>query len=196
MSVKSQFPHAFERWELLSSRWEGMTSYWLGRLEENSEEIARSPVELQLARQVADLSAAGANLFHAVVELQRLRAASERKFQRWFVENRKHQDRHKELTRMLEEALRSERAKRAMNSVEYQDSDQVIVALRREVAELQKELAISKDECRRAWEELGKREVEDRERILSLRSGNATVVGGVEVVPLQATAGEVSVVDS
>ena len=77
---RSSFPHAFERWETLSAHWEGLTSFWIRRLEENSNEVNREPISQQLARQVTDLSAAGANLFHAVVELQRLRASSERKF--------------------------------------------------------------------------------------------------------------------
>ena len=70
----SSFPHAFERWETLSSHWEGLTSYWIRRLEGKTDEMNREPLNQQLARQVTDLSAAGANLFHAVVELQRLRA--------------------------------------------------------------------------------------------------------------------------
>ena len=82
-SGRSAFPHAFERWENLSSHWEGLTSYWVRRLQENSNELNDKPLNQQMARQITDLSAAGANLFHAVVELQRLRASSERKFQRW-----------------------------------------------------------------------------------------------------------------
>jgi hypothetical protein len=46
-----------------------------------------------MSRQITDLAAAGANLFQALIELQRLRASSERKFQRWFFETRADQER-------------------------------------------------------------------------------------------------------
>jgi hypothetical protein len=98
----SNFPHAFERWETLSSHWEGLTSYWVRRLEENSDHLKEKPIAEQMGRQITDLSAAGANLFHAVVELQRLRASSERKFQRWFSE-----------TKLEQERARAERDERA-----------------------------------------------------------------------------------
>ncbi|UZP37516.1 hypothetical protein NXS19_005332 [Fusarium pseudograminearum] len=94
---RNSFPHAFERWETLSAHWEGLTSYWIRKLEQNKDEMNRDPLNQQLARQVTDLSAAGANLFHAVVELQRLRASSERKFQRWFFETRGELERAQEV---------------------------------------------------------------------------------------------------
>jgi hypothetical protein len=53
------------------------------------------------------------------------------------------------------------------------------------VAEMKRELQISKEEARRAWEELGRREQEERERTMSLREGHPTLVGGVQVVPMQ-----------
>ena len=43
---------------------------------------------------------------------------------------------------------------------------------------------ISKEEARRAWEELGRREQDERDRMLSLKNGRTTYVGGVEVVPM------------
>lgn len=49
---------------------------------------------------------------------------------------------------------------------------------------MQKELQISKEEARRAWEELGRREQEERDRTISLQQGNPTIVGGVQVVPM------------
>jgi hypothetical protein len=85
---RTSFPHAFERWESLSMEWEGLTSHWIQRMERHSAQYADDPIVKQLATQVQDLSAAGSNLFYAVVELQRLRASSERKFQRWFFETR------------------------------------------------------------------------------------------------------------
>ena len=108
----SGFPHAFERWETLSSHWEGVTSYWIRKIESNTEETRDQPLLQQLSRHTTDLAAAGANLFHAVVELQRLRASSERKFQRWFYETRKESEREKEVNAALEHAIVSERQAR------------------------------------------------------------------------------------
>ncbi|OBT77751.1 hypothetical protein VF21_03811 [Pseudogymnoascus sp. 05NY08] len=180
----STFPHAFERWETLSAHWEGLTSYWIRRLEENTNEIQRDPISSQLSRQVTDLSAAGANLFHAVVELQRLRASSERKFQRWFFDTRAEQEKMAERQGMLDTLLQSERQGRAaaiqaavQKESEKNNSEKLI-------NELKRELQISKEEARRAWEELGRREQEERERTASLRDGQPTLVGGVQVVPM------------
>ncbi|RDW77445.1 hypothetical protein BP6252_05498 [Coleophoma cylindrospora] len=182
--TRSSFPHAFERWETLSAHWEGLTSFWIRRLEENTAEINRDPLSQQLSRQVTDLSAAGANLFHAVVELQRLRASSERKFQRWFFETRADAERAQEVQAMLEATLEEERRGRA-------DAIADAVAVEREktnsdklLADMKRELQISKEEARRAWEELGRREQEERERTMSLRDGQPTLVGGVQVVPM------------
>lgn len=195
------FPHAFERWETLSSHWEGLTSYWIRRLQNNSDEMNREPLNQQLARQVTDLSAAGANLFHAVVELQRLRASSERKFQRWFFDTRAEQERARETQARLENEARVERKAHADAVAEltrlqneretvYQDrgaTDQVLGELKAkdmEVKEMRRELHISKEEARRAWEELGRCEDEERDRTRSLRNGEPTLVGGVQVVPM------------
>lgn len=197
----SSFPHAFERWETLSSHWEGLTSYWIRRLQNNSDEMNREPLNQQMARQVTDLSAAGANLFHAVVELQRLRASSERKFQRWFFDTRAEQERARELQGRLENDLRTERQLhsdavaelarlRNAKDTSHQDrgaTDQVLAEVRAkdtEVKETRRELQISKEEARRAWEELGRREQEERDRTISLRNGEPTLVGGVQVVPM------------
>ncbi|KAL9127904.1 MAG: hypothetical protein Q9217_003314 [Psora testacea] len=193
-SNTSSFPHAFERWEQLSSHWEGLTSFWIRRLEQNKEDLDREPLNQQMARQVTDLSAAGANLFHAVVELQRLRASSERKFQRWFFETRAEQERARETQAKLEEQLRSERQARtetATNSARYDNEIKAAYAAKSvtdvQVKEMRRELAISKDEARRAWEELGRREQEERDRTKSLRDGQITVVGGLQVVPMAQT---------
>ena len=190
-SNTSSFPHAFERWEQLSSHWEGLTSFWIRRLEQNKEDLDREPLNQQMARQITDLSAAGANLFHAVVELQRLRASSERKFQRWFFETRTDQERARETQAKLEEQLRSERQARtetATTSARYDNEIKAAYAAKSvadvQVKEMRRELAISKDEARRAWEELGRREQEERERTKSLRDGQITVVGGLQVVPM------------
>jgi hypothetical protein len=187
-ATQSSFPHAFERWETLSSHWEGLTSYWIRRLEENSREIDKDPISSQLSRQVTDLSAAGANLFHAVVELQRLRASSERKFQRWFFETRAEQERAQEVNAMLEQSLQEERASRseainkAVEEAAARNHDKILLE------EMKRELQISKEEARRAWEELGRREQEERERTASLREGQPTLVGGVQVVPMMSGA--------
>ncbi|KAF2643532.1 hypothetical protein P280DRAFT_497104 [Massarina eburnea CBS 473.64] len=183
-STSSSFPHAFERWETLSSHWEGLTSYWIRKLEQNTDEVRKEPLAQQMSRQITDLSAAGANLFHAVVELQRLRASSERKFQRWFYEHRQEQERAQEREAQLENALRMERETRTVSTSDY---DRVVTEKKnaeRMVQEMRRELQISKEEARRAWEELGRRAQEERDRTSSLREGEPTVIGGVQVVPM------------
>ena len=182
--TRSSFPHAFERWETLSAHWEGLTSYWIRKLEQSKEDINRDPLSQQLARQVTDLSAAGANLFHAVVELQRLRASSERKFQRWFFETRAELERAQEVNAMMEKALERERQDRADAIRDAIDHERGSSKAQKQLAEMRKELSISKEEARRAWEELGRREQEERDRTLSLQSGHPTIVGGVQVVPM------------
>lgn len=182
---RTRFPNAFERWEDLSAHWEGIVSSFIHRMQNNADELAGKPMERQMARQIEDLSAAGANLFHAVVELQRLRASSERKFQRWFFETRNEQEQAQERQAELERQLRAEREARTQSSTS-------IEAVRAEksradglLKEMQRELQISKEEARRAWEELGRREQEERERTIALRSGEPTLIGGVQVVPMQ-----------
>ncbi|OLN96400.1 hypothetical protein CCHL11_00708 [Colletotrichum chlorophyti] len=181
---RNSFPHAFERWETLSAHWEGLTSFWIRRLEQNNQDIDRDPVNQALSRQVTDLTAAGANLFHAVVELQRLRASSERKFQRWFFETRAELERAQEVNAMLESALEEERRARETAVQAAIQKERHHSANDERVKEMKKELQISKEEARRAWEELGRRENEERERTLSLQSGQPTILGGVQVVPM------------
>ena len=191
-STTSSFPHAFERWETLSSHWEGLTSFWIRRLEQNKDDLDREPLNQQMARQVTDLSAAGANLFHAVVELQRLRASSERKFQRWFFETRAEQERFRESQSKFEQRIQEERSAAATNAhadlSRIQKERDAAVSQRKTaeilVREKNRELAIAKEEARRAWEELGRREQEERDRTQSLKKGLATSVGGVHVVPM------------
>ncbi|KAL9088328.1 MAG: hypothetical protein Q9165_006253 [Trypethelium subeluteriae] len=185
-STTNSFPHAFQRWEDLSSHWEGLTSYWIRRLDTNTEELRREPLAQQMSRQITDLSAAGANLFHAVVELQRLRASSERKFQRWFFETRAEQEKLNEEKAQLERQLRDERKIREEGGGMMEEARKERRTAERMVAEMRRELQISKEEARRAWEELGRREQEERERTLSLREGQPTLVGGVQVVPMAA----------
>ena len=190
-STTSSFPHAFERWETLSSHWEGLTSFWIRRLEQNKDDLDREPLNQQMARQVTDLSAAGANLFHAVVELQRLRASSERKFQRWFFETRAEQERSRENQSKFEQRIQEERSA-ATNAhadlAKIQKERDAAISQRKTadilVREKNRELSIAKEEARRAWEELGRREQEERDRTLSLKKGLATSVGGVHVVPM------------
>jgi hypothetical protein len=136
-----------------------------------------------MSRQITDLSAAGANLFHAVVELQRLRASSERKFQRWFYDHRQEQERAQEREAQLENQLREERVTR---NQAVADMERLVTEKRnaeRSVQEMKRELQISKEEARRAWEELGRREQEERDRVFSLREGQPTMIGGVQVLP-------------
>jgi hypothetical protein len=188
-SATSTFPHAFERWETLSSHWEGLTSYWIRRLEQNTDEVRREPLAQQMSRQITDLSAAGANLFHAVVELQRLRASSERKFQRWFYEHRQEQERAQEREAQLVTSLEQEREARKEAETNAERMATEKKNAERAVTEMKRELQISKEEARRAWEELGRREQEERDRTFSLREGQPTWVGGVQVVPREQTMG-------
>ncbi|KAI1259887.1 hypothetical protein F5Y18DRAFT_420496 [Xylariaceae sp. FL1019] len=185
---RNSFPHAFERWETLSAHWEGLTSFWIRRLEQNATEIQNDQIAQQLSRQVTDLSSAGANLFHAVVELQRLRASSERKFQRWFYETRADLERMHEVTGVLEATLEEERRSKEdaiqKSVTEALETQRVSAKSDRRLKEMQKELIISKEEARRAWEELGRREQEERDRTASLQQGQPTIVGGVQVVPM------------
>lgn len=181
---RNSFPSAFERWETLSAHWEGLLSFWLRKLKQNADEINNDPVSKHLARNVEDLSSAGANLFHAVVELQRLRASSERKFQRWFFDTRTEIERHQEVTAMLEAALEKERQSRAEAVREALERERGNSRTEKQISELRKELQISKEEARRAWDELGRREQEERDRTASLQQGHPTIVGGVQVVPM------------
>ncbi|RAR15437.1 Essential protein Yae1 [Stemphylium lycopersici] len=183
-STTSNFPHAFERWETLSSHWEGLTSYWIRRLEQNTDEVRREPLAQQMSRQITDLSAAGANLFHAVVELQRLRASSERKFQRWFYEHRQDQEKAQEREAQLREEINKEHEARLEAEANMERMATEKKNAERAVTEMKRELQISKEEARRAWEELGRREQEERDRTFSLREGQPTLVGGVQVVPM------------
>ncbi|KIW07537.1 hypothetical protein, variant [Verruconis gallopava] len=183
----SSFPHAFERWEMLSSKWEGMTSHWISRLQMNSEELQKQPMLAQLSRQVTDLSAAGANLFTALVELQRLRASSERKFQRWFHDTRNEMERQQELVGRMERALIQERRDRAEDQVKweklFENARRTEMNSARMNAEKDRELQIAKDESRRAWEELGRYEALERERQKALAQGMPVEIGGYTVYP-------------
>ena len=194
---RSSFPNALERWETLSSHWEGLTSYWIRRLQENSNEMKREPLNQQMSRQIVDLSAAGSNLFLAVFELQRLRASSDRKFQRYFLETRAELERYQAQQAEFDRLLRVEREERvkAVSSTGTAEAER----LKAEdlVKEMRRELQISKEEARRAWEELGRREQEERDRTVSLRSGEPTLMGGVQVVPMtQGVPGHQSITSS
>ncbi|KAK5046720.1 hypothetical protein LTR84_007481 [Exophiala bonariae] len=182
---RNRFPNAFDRWEDLSSHWEGIVSSFLRKLENNEDELASKPIDRQMARQIDDLSAAGANLFHAVVELQRLRASSERKFQRWFFETRHEQEQAQLRQEELERQLTAEREARTHSSTSIEAARADRTRAEELVKEMRRELQISKEEARRAWEELGRREQEERERTIALRSGEPTLIGGVQVVPMQ-----------
>lgn len=181
---RNSFPHAFERWEALSAHWEGLTSFWIRRLQQHTEEIERDPLSQQLARQNTDLSAAGANLFHAVVELQRLRASSERKFQRWFFETRTEIEKLQEQNAILNRTLEEERQHHGDAIRDAVENEGTNSKIQRQLTEMRKELLISKEEARRAWEELGRREEAERQWTQSLQQGQPTSVGGVQVVPM------------
>jgi hypothetical protein len=190
-----RFPHAFERWESLSSYWEGLTSYWIRRLEQNTlefqrmglEDIQRDAYVVTLSRQVTDLSQAGGNLFQSVIELQRLRQSSERKFSRWFHETRKEQERYQETIATLQAQLSEHQSARTTDLSRMEnimgEHDSVKTKMQKMLGDKERELDISRGEARRAWEELGRREQEERERTSALREGQAILVGGIQVLP-------------
>ncbi|PVH87583.1 hypothetical protein DL98DRAFT_251230 [Cadophora sp. DSE1049] len=200
---KDFYPHAFERWETLSAHWEGFTSFWIRRLEENTAEFRRDPSSEQLAGQVKDLSAAGKNLFDAVVELQRLRASSERKFQRWFFDTRADQERSQELVVSLEKTLQEERIQNQATLIaektrlteaferqlahERTNLEARMSQLQQETLEQRRTMSSHKEEARRAWEELGRREQEERDRLYKMESCKPVMVGGVVLFPLKSS---------
>ena len=112
--TQNKFPHAFERWERLSVYWEQLTRSWIRKIQESTEEAQHetTPLTVKLSRQVTDLHIMSRNLFDAMVEFQRLRASSERKFQRWFFETRAELERHQEVKSRLEMTLDDERKRR------------------------------------------------------------------------------------
>ncbi|CAD0109808.1 unnamed protein product [Aureobasidium uvarum] len=183
----SSFPHAFERWEMLSSHWEGLTSYWLRKIEGNTEEIrGTNPSAAALQRQIQDLSAAGANLFHGLVELQRLRASSERKFKRWFNEMKAEQEKWQEDRADLLGQINAERllVQSAERTIEQKQAQ--FLQEHKRANEDRRELVIAKAEARRAWESLGDMEATNTEIMLNLRQGIPTNIGGIQVVPMHA----------
>jgi hypothetical protein len=153
-------------------------------LEANTEEVKNTiPNAATLSRQITDLSAAGANLFHAVVELQRLRASSERKFQRWFFDTREHHEKLLEQKAEVDRELKAERSARQEATRQQSEAAAAVESARREVMDMRRELVIAKDEARRAWEELGRKNQESMDTAYSLKEGRITVVHGVQVVP-------------
>ncbi|PQE06003.1 Reticulocyte-binding 2 like a protein [Rutstroemia sp. NJR-2017a BBW] len=86
--------------------------------------------------------------------------------------------------RWLNFSLKDERASRQLAISEAVLAEQAKVSNDKVNAELKRELQIARDEARRAWEELGRREQEERERTAALREGQAIFVGGVQVVPM------------
>jgi hypothetical protein len=186
--TRSSFPHAFERWEDLSSHWEGLTSYWLRKIEGNTEELRGTfPSASAMQRQIQDLSAAGANLFHGLVELQRLRASSERKFKRWFNETKAEQEKWQESRADLQGLINSERRLKDSYEREVEKIRKAYLSEKNRANEDRRELNIAKAEARRAWESLGEMEAKNTEIMNNLRQGIPTNIGGIQVVPMHAT---------
>lgn len=136
------FPDTSERWETLSSHWEELTSCWIQRLMENQTEGEDVPPSQQVARRISDLSAAGSNLFSAVVELQRLRASSERNVQQWFSEFRVEQENALEVRSRLEKALQEEQEKLTIAQTERTAAFQIVQEMRRELDMTRTELDV------------------------------------------------------
>jgi hypothetical protein len=129
-----------------------------------------------------------------------LRASSERKFQRWFFETRTEQEAKQERIAELEAALKAEQQARAEEAgglradpdrafaeraaAEKASAEEIKRSAEQMVREMRRELQISRDEARRGWEEIGRMEQDERDRTASLRNGEPTLVGGVQVVPM------------
>jgi hypothetical protein len=185
--TRPSFPHAFERWEHLSSHWEGLSSYWLRKLDANTEEIRHTnPTAPALHRQIQDLSAAGANLFHGLVELQKLRASSERKFQRWFREMKQEQEKWQEIRADMLGEVNDERLAKEQLQMQLEKAHMQTRRAENVSNECRRELNIAKEEARRAWQDLGTMEADRLMWIGTLRQGLPTSIGGMQVVPLYA----------
>ncbi|TGO46718.1 hypothetical protein BOTNAR_0569g00010 [Botryotinia narcissicola] len=59
--------------------------------------------------------------------------------------------------------------------------------MERDMKEVKKESQVIKEEARRAWEELGRYEHEERERTRLLRDGQPITIGGIQVIPMGET---------
>ncbi|KAM0129934.1 hypothetical protein ACHAO1_008186 [Botrytis cinerea] len=59
--------------------------------------------------------------------------------------------------------------------------------MERDMREVKKESQVIKEESRRAWEELGRHEHEERERTRLLREGQPITIGGIQVIPMGET---------
>lgn len=143
-----------------------------------------------MARQITDLSASGANLFHALVELQRQRASSERKYQRWYNDAKATAEKAVRDKRDIDIELAREKARcssviaaadQAANRAIHQARDERV----RTEQKVLRELQISRNEARRAWEELGRREQEERQSVAHLRAGKPAIIKNIEVVPVR-----------
>jgi hypothetical protein len=163
---KAGSPHAFQRWEDLSAKWDGLVSYSLRKIEQTSEETLDLPLTEQLLRKVTDLSAARDNLSHALVELEKSRASSERKFMRWFFETRKNEERKQEVSAQLQRALIAERQAHADDNASWEAKAQQAKRTESDasklVGEMRRELKISKEESYWAWEVLKDKEESSR----------------------------------
>ena len=98
-------------------------------------------------------------------------------------ESKANDEKSREVQAQLQKQIEVERGGR--DDIARQRADASIQAenARREVLEMRRELAIAKDEARRAWEELGRRNQEGVETAQSLRDGRVTLVHGVQVLP-------------
>ncbi|PQE06114.1 tyrosine- phosphatase non-receptor type 6 protein [Rutstroemia sp. NJR-2017a BBW] len=60
-------------------------------------------------------------------------------------------------------------------------------AMEKDMKELKKESRVIKEEAKRAWEELGRYEHEERDRTRMLRDGLPITIGGIQVIPMGET---------
>lgn len=59
--------------------------------------------------------------------------------------------------------------------------------MERDMKDVKKESQVIKEEARRAWEQLGRYEHEERERTRMLREGQPITIGGIQVIPMGET---------
>ncbi|KAF8538013.1 hypothetical protein BDD12DRAFT_929620 [Trichophaea hybrida] len=100
-------------------------------------------------------------------------------------ETRADQEQAGEISSALECCLQVERQRRADAMAQIKKLEEKNMAMETRVDEMRLESQIKKKECERAWEELGRREQEEREIITSLKGGHPALE------PPQSLAGEV-----
>lgn len=80
----------------------------------------------------------------------------------------------------------------ATTEIALHDEREKVARLNKVLLEEKKELIIAKEEARRAWEELGRREEEERECVLATQQGTSVSIGDIRLVPTSSLQGNPS----